>query len=185
MMDLKLKHDLYRASGKTGFSALWHRLYKDPCFRFIFFLRKASTLSKINPLGFLAHYFYKRYTFKYGIQIPKTVQIGKGFVMLHQGGIVVNSKSVIGDNCTLMHNVTLGNTKRGKLIGAPVIGNNVYIGPGAVIVGRIIIGDNVLVAPNSYVNTDVPSDSIVIGNPGKIIPAVNATEGYINNILKP
>lgn len=67
----------------------------------------------------------------------------------------------------------------GVKIGVPTIGNDVWIDPNAVIVGGINIGDNVLIAANSFVNFDVPSNSIVIGNPGKIIPSVRATEGYI------
>lgn len=63
--------------------------------------------------------------------------------------------------------------------GVPTIGNDVWIGPNAVVVGGITIGDNVLIAANSFVNFDVPPDSIVIGNPGKIIPSKRATEGYI------
>lgn len=51
----------------------------------------------------------------------------------------------------------------------------------AVIVGKIKIGNNVLIAPNAYVSFDVPSNSVVIGNPGQITPKENATEGYINN----
>ena len=59
------------------------------------------------------------------------------------------------------------------------LGNSVWIGPNAVIVEKINIGDNVLIAANSYVNFDVPSNSIVIGNPGRDIPSANAIEGYI------
>lgn len=64
--------------------------------------------------------------------------------------------------------------------GAPVIGNEVWIGINAIIVGKITIGDDVLIAPNSYVNCDVPSHSIAIGNPCIIKHRENATEGYIN-----
>ena len=62
----------------------------------------------------------------------------------------------------------------------PVIGNEVWIGINAAIVGKITIGDDVLIAPNSYVNCDVPSHSIVFGNPCIIKHRENATEGYIN-----
>lgn len=157
------------------------RLLKDPCFRFLFFFRKVQQTSKRSPLGFIYHQLFRRYTIKYGIQIPKPVKIGKGFLLLHQGGIVINAQSVIGDNVTILHNVTLGNTKRGKFIGAPKLGNSIYVGPGAVLVGGITIGDNVLIAPNSYVNCDVPANSIALGNPCKIIPSETATVGYINN----
>jgi serine O-acetyltransferase len=64
------------------------------------------------------------------------------------------------------------------------LGNKVWVGANAVIVGNITIGDDVLIAPLSYVNFDVPSHSIVIGNPGKIIPRDNATEDYIVRVLE-
>lgn len=64
--------------------------------------------------------------------------------------------------------------------GAPIIGNEVWIGINAVIVGHVKIGDDVLIAPNSYVNCDVPSHSIVFGNPCIIKYRDNATEGYVN-----
>lgn len=65
-------------------------------------------------------------------------------------------------------------------MGSPTLGNCVWIGVNATIVGNIRIGDDVLIAPNSYVNLDVPSHSVVLGNPCKIIHRDNATEGYIN-----
>ena len=78
----------------------------------------------------------------------------------------------------------IGQENRGKRKGTPIIGNEVWIGANAVIVGKINIGNNVLIAPLSYVNFDIPSNSIVIGNPAKIIPRENATEGYIENAIK-
>ena len=77
--------------------------------------------------------------------------------------------------------VTIGQANRGERIGVPEIGDEVWIGTNAVIVGHIKIGNNVLIAPNAYVNTDVPSNSIVIGNPAQITPNKKATNGYINN----
>ncbi|MEO5991437.1 MAG: serine acetyltransferase, partial [Ferruginibacter sp.] len=59
----------------------------------------------------------------------------------------------------------------------------VWIGTGAVVVGKIKIGNNVLIAPLTYVNFDVPNNSIVIGNPARIISKEDATAGYINNVL--
>tara|TARA_R110002012_G_scaffold34820_8_gene100067 strand:- start:9785 stop:10351 length:567 start_codon:yes stop_codon:yes gene_type:complete len=183
-MNRIIKSDLFRFHSSCDHFSLVKRLSKDPCFRFLFFFRKAKSSSKISILGIFYNYLYKRYTIKYGIQIPKTVKLGAGFLMLHQGGIVVNSQTIIGDNCTLMHNVTIGNTKRGSKQGTPIIGNSVYIGPGAVVVGKIKIGNNVLIAPNSYVNIDIPSDSIVLGNPCVIKPDKDATKGYINNVYE-
>lgn len=81
-----------------------------------------------------------------------------------------------------MHCVTIGQANRGKLKGAPTIGDQVWIGTGAVVVGNITIGSNVLIAPNSFVNMDVPDYSLVIGNPAVIRPHQNPTEGYINHL---
>ena len=103
--------------------------------------------------------------------------------MVHCGSVVVNNEAVIGRNCTLYHGVTIGMEFRGKRRGNPVIGNEVWIGSNACVVGKITIGDDVLIAPLTYVNFDVPSHSIVLGNPGRIIPKEKATEGYIQNIL--
>lgn len=82
-------------------------------------------------------------------------------------------------NCNIAQNVTIGMENRGKRKGCPTIGDKVRIGAGAVVVGKITIGDDVLIAPNSFVNCDVPSHSIVLGNPCKIVYRENATEGYI------
>ena len=75
----------------------------------------------------------------------------------------MNGLAELGEDCTLAHVVTIGETKRGERKGCPKIGNRVWIGAGAVIVGKIVVGDNVLIAPNAYVNFDVPSNSIVMG----------------------
>jgi serine O-acetyltransferase len=101
----------------------------------------------------------------------------------HFGTIVVNKATVMGKNCNLSHGVTIGQANRGEKKGVPLIGDFVWIGTGAVVVGNVTIGSNVLIAPNTYVNMDVPDNSIVIGNPAKIISRENPTEGYINNVL--
>ena len=67
--------------------------------------------------------------------------------------------------------------KRGSRMGTPIIGDKVYIASGAVIVGKVKIGNNVLIAANSFVNFDVPDNSVVIGN--KIISSPSATDSYI------
>ena len=99
----------------------------------------------------------------------------------HAHNINVNPKVVIGQNCNLNKGCTIVVENRGKRKGTPVLGDDVWIGTNAVVVGNITIGSDVLIAPNAYVNFDVPSHSIVLGNPGKIIKKNNATEGYIMN----
>lgn len=83
----------------------------------------------------------------------------------------------------IAHSTTIGQTNRGSLKGCPTIGDKVWIGTGSVIVGNIKVGNNVLIAPNSFVNTDIPDNSLVIGNPATIIAKNNPVEGYINNMM--
>lgn len=118
---------------------------------------------------------------KYMMDIPAKVEIGKGLRIEHIGGIVINSEAKLGENITLLNGVLIGAQNRGNKKGFPTIGNYVWIGTNAIIVGNIHIGNNVLIAPGAYVNFDVPDNSIVLGNPGRIIERENATEGYIIN----
>jgi len=119
--------------------------------------------------------------FKYGLEICKDIRIGSGLYLGHAYNITINPCVVIGNNVNIHKGVTIGQENRGKRKGTPKIGNKVWIGVNSTIIGRISIGDDVLIAPNSYVNVDVPSHSIVIGNPCRIISSENATENYIVN----
>ena len=96
--------------------------------------------------------------------------------------IVINNKSILGDNCNIHQGVTIGNVNRGKNIGCPVIGNRVWIGANAVVVGGITIGNDVLIAPLSFVNFDIPDNAVVAGNPAKIIN-YKGSEGYVNYLV--
>ena len=117
------------------------------------------------------------------IQIPVNTEIGEGLYIGHSGRIIINSTATLGKNINIATGVTIGQENRGKRKGAPIIGDNCWIGTNAVIVGSIKIGNDVLIAPLSFVNFDVPDHSIVIGNPAKIIHKENATEGYINRTV--
>jgi serine O-acetyltransferase len=147
-------------------------------FRYLFFRRLRDHFGSKSIIGIISQVFLKRYTYKFGFQIGGS--IGPGFYIGHFGTIVVSIHAKIGCNCNIAHNVTIG-AARGKRMGAPIIGNEVWIGTGAVLVGNITIGDNVMIAPNSFVNMDVPGNSVVIGNPAKIIPKEYPTRDYINN----
>ncbi|MCM1139376.1 MAG: serine acetyltransferase [Muribaculum sp.] len=105
---------------------------------------------------------------KTGIQIPSATRIGEGFRILHFGCIVVNPNARIGKNVTIAQGVLVG-CSEGKNSGSPIIGNNVQLGANSLILGGVNVGNEVLIAPGAFVNFDVPDNSIVIGNPGKII----------------
>lgn len=111
-----------------------------------------------------------------GISIPPTAAIGKGLMIEHFGGIVINSGSKIGDFCTISHCVTIGNKRPGGK--APVIGDNVYICVGAKILGDITIGDNCIVGANAVVLENVPANSVVVGVPAKVVKTISNPKEY-------
>lgn len=113
------------------------------------------------------HYRWKQQSIKLGFSIPINV-FGPGLSIPHYGTIVVNPGCKIGANCRLHTSVNIG-ASAGKP-GAPIIGNNVYIGPGAIIFGNIIIGNNNTIGANSTVNKSFVEDNIVLaGSPAKIV----------------
>ena len=134
-----------------------------------------------KPIKLMFRAIYRVYASRRGIEIPSSTRIGKGLFLGHAYNITINPNAIIGQNVNIHKGVTIGQENRGKRKGAPTIGNCVWIGINACIIGKINIGDDVLIAPNSYVNCDVPSHSIVVGNPCIITHRDNATENYINN----
>jgi serine O-acetyltransferase len=112
---------------------------------------------------------YKLVQIVTGIEFPCEIQVGKHFVIDHFGGIVVSGYTRFGDNCRIRTGVVIG-LSRVEDPCAPVFGNNVDIGAGAKVLGRITIGDNVAIGANSVVTRDVPSNSIAVGVPARVLP---------------
>jgi serine O-acetyltransferase len=177
-----LKEDLHRHAGLQGFKG-FIRGWSKPGFRYTFFFRLTCYLSKPSPLNFIARLFKRYYRIKYGFEIDNDAQIGEGFYLSDHIGTIVIGPVKIGKYCNVSHLVTIGRAYRNGKIGRPTIGDRVWIGTGAVLVGAITIGSDVMIAPNSFVNVDVPDHSIVIGNPARIISKPNPTKHYINYIL--
>ncbi|MFD2909748.1 serine O-acetyltransferase [Flavobacterium ardleyense] len=113
-----------------------------------------------------------------GISIPASTAIGHSFYIGHFGGIILNAKTQIGDNCNISQGVTIGVSGVGDKRGVPSIGNNVYIGANAVVAGNIAIESNVLIGACSLVNSDVSANSVMLGVPAIKISEKGA-EGYI------
>jgi serine O-acetyltransferase len=95
-------------------------------------------------------------------------KIGGGLYIAHIGGIHINPLATLGNNCNLTHGITIGTSAMGRP-GAPVIGDNVYIGTGATLIGKIKIGNGAKIAANTLVITNVPEGATVMGVPGRII----------------
>lgn len=168
-MDNILLKDLYRYEGKRCELLRVQLKYRFfvPGFVYVYYFRKSQQSSlKVFKLWYLLMLRITSYITH--IQIPHTTKIGEGLYIGHFGTIVINPDSVIGKNFSIAAEVLIGNS-HGRKEGVPVIGDNVRMGQFSVIVGGVKIGNDVLIAPGAFVNFDVPDNSIVIGNPGKII----------------
>lgn len=104
-----------------------------------------------------------------GIDLPCEAVVGRRFLIEHFGGIIVSGDAVFGDDCVIRNGVTVGLRHTGTR-GSPVIGNRVDIGAGAKVLGSIRIGDDVAIGANAVVLQDVPSNSIAVGVPARVIP---------------
>jgi serine O-acetyltransferase len=179
-MNKTIEEDLYRYIPEKYNLGNLFKGFRSQGFRYLFFRRLYDKNKEHFFINCILRFFLRHYTYKYGYQIGG--KIGKGFYIGHFGTIIMSVNSEIGDYCNIAPGVTIGASRRGEKKGAPKLGNFVWIGTNAVIVGAINIGSDVLIAPGAYVNFDVPDHSLVIGNPGKVIPREQATQGYINNV---
>jgi serine O-acetyltransferase len=104
-----------------------------------------------------------------GIELPCEAVVGRRFRIDHFGGIIISGDAVFGDDCVVRNGVTVGLRYTGKS-GSPVIGSRVDIGAGAKVLGPIRVGDDVAIGANAVVLIDVPSNSIAVGVPARILP---------------
>lgn len=120
------------------------------------------------PLMVLDRIWHRWVTHIHHCSIDGGAQIGPGLLLMHRTGIIVGP-SVIGRNCVLHQNVTVGERVAGGLHGIPRIGDNVWIGPGAILSGAITVGEGSTISAGAVVSRDVPARSLVSGNPGRVI----------------
>lgn len=135
-----------------------------PGFHALFSHRIAHFFYNIK-LCFIARLISQLTRFFTGIEIHPGATIGKRLMIDHGMGIVIGETAVIGNDCVIYHQVTLGGTGKEKLKRHPTIGNNVLIGAGAKLLGPINIGDNVKIGAGSVVLKSVEKNSTVVGVP--------------------
>lgn len=175
--------DLFRITKKTTTISLIWNVFFGKAFKYNFWMRicsytKRNIFLKYN-LFLIARFILRHYTYKFGISISHKVKIGSGLYFGHFGGIIVHPRSIIGKNCNISQGVTIGEVKRGKNKGTPIIGDNVYIGPGAKIIGAVKVGNNAAIGANCVVTKDIKDNGVVVGVPGKII-SYRGSKGYIS-----
>lgn len=175
---LMKKEEEFNATFRNGTKKLTRSNKKDIEYIVVKTYRKFQ-VNKGNLWGYIYSWKLDRLCQKTGIDFMQNCSFGPGLIIGHWGRIVINGNAQFGSQTMLTHNVTIGRDIRGKRAGAPTFGDRVVIRTNSTVTGNIKIGDDVLVAPNTFVNFDVPSHSIVIGNPATIHSRTNATEGHI------
>lgn len=151
-------------------AVLWHRL--------------AHWLFRHKCL-FLARFVSQTSRFLTGIEIHPGATIGRGLLIDHGIGVVIGETAVIGDDCTIYQGVTLGGTGKEKGKRHPTIGNHVMIGAGAKVLGPFTVGDNSKVGAGAVVLKEVPPDSTVVGNPGRVVRQAGARLQTLDHIHLP
>jgi serine O-acetyltransferase len=157
----------------TGWKQILQALLADgtPAM-FWYRLMQWSRRCRLTPLELTCN---KIMTWFCGCIIGRGAEFGPRFVLIHSNGVVVNGGVVAGSDVKIEHQVTIGAERR-KF---PTLGNRIFIGAGAKIVGAVVVGDDVLIGANAVVNKNVPSNCTAVGVPARHISRTPTTSGEI------
>lgn len=160
-----IRADLAAHGGQWGAQGFWAMsVYRFGRWRYGV---RPAPLRKL--FSFVYKILYKGVQIVTGIELPCEVDVGRGFVIDHFGGIVISGYAKFGDHCRIRNGVVVGLSRIDEPC-APVVGDNVDIGAGAKLLGAIRIGNNVLIGANAVVVCDVPDDCIAVGVPAVVKP---------------
>jgi serine O-acetyltransferase len=183
-----LAADLYRYAGRIGAGAFLKHYAFTPGYKYTVLMRTCGWL-KLKPLkGFglypVAKLLLLRARYKYGFAIPEYMEAGPGLFLNRFGGFYFHGDAVLGSNVNVTHGVVLGYMNRGSRSGAPVIGDRVFLGSGAKVIGGIKIGAEAAIGANAVVTKDVPPRGVAGGIPAKLL-SDQGSDGYINRLAPP
>ena len=149
---------------------IWEVIFVYPGFHAVLLHRVCHRLWG-KGFKFIANFIAHISRWLTGIEIHPGAVIGRRFFIDHGMGVVIGETTIIGDDCTLYHGVTLGGTSWNKGKRHPTLKNGVVVGAGAKILGPIEIGENARVGSNSVVLKAVPEGATVVGIPGRVVGA--------------
>ncbi|MBI3229445.1 MAG: serine acetyltransferase [Burkholderiales bacterium] len=173
-----LKGDTFRQFGKFSWGLAIKGAITRRTFRVVFTTRLCQAAAKSGGLGRILLPFcklmHKWAAHNAAMDFGWQTEIGTGLALTHGWGLVVNAGAKIGNNVTLFHGVTLGRRDRISSMGErlteyPVLEDEVWVGPHAIIVGGVTIGRGSRIAGGAFVTEDVPPYSVVSGNPSSIV----------------
>jgi serine O-acetyltransferase len=177
LIDMLMKYiasDAYRVTQKTSLGSILAIAAANRTFRPVLTLRLCQwSTRQWWPIPLLYRLLHRWTQGMAGLDLPSTLEVGPGLLLVHGWGIVVNRRSKIGSNVTLFNGVVIGQkdtiTVDGRTSKYPVVGNDVWVGPHAIIIGGVTIGDGATIGPGSVVTKDVPARCIVAGNPATVL----------------
>jgi serine O-acetyltransferase len=126
-------------------------------------------IHEIRTLPLLPRFLSQCVRFWTGVEIHPNATMGRGVFIDHGMGVVVGETAEVGDGCTIYQGVTLGGTSLAHGKRHPTLGRNVVVGVNAAVLGAIVLGDNVKVGGGSVVVKDVPTNATVVGVPARIV----------------
>ena len=165
--DFKYKSQCY--FNRTDFKSVLRVLLSDGSSAVI--LYRIARFFRNVGLGFVGWIFLELNKIN-GCVIGRKAEFGPGLVIMHSVGIVINAGVKAGRNIVIESGVVISAARSGLPVKVPVLGNNIFIGAGAKILGGITIGNNVKVGANAVVVSDVPDGATVVGIPAKIVKRV-------------
>ena len=125
-------------------------------------LHRMAHACKRRRIPVLGPFFARLSLFLTGVDIAPAAQIGPGLLISHGVGIVIGGYARIGAGATLLHAVTIGGPYPSRRREMPTLGDEVFVGAGAMVIGDITIGDRVFIGAGAMITEDVPDDSVVV-----------------------
>ena len=164
-----IRKDLTRNGLRGG---LFLNFLKDRRARFIILLRIVTSIYQKNPFTFrFINLYYSRFQRSLCNEIPASIKLGCPVYFPHPFGIIMHPNTVIGNNCSILQQVTIGNNSRKNPDSVAVIGDDVVISAGVKIIGPVTIGNNVNIGANAVVTKSFEANVIIVGVPAKILKA--------------
>ena len=174
-----LKADTFRQFGKFSWWLVFKGALLMQGFRVVVTMRCCQQAQRLPPeirwlLLIPSKMLHRFASHRAGVEFPWHTTVAPGLALTHARGIVINSRTRIGRNVTLFHGVTLGQKDEvfsdgSRISSCPVIEDDVWIGPNAIVVGGVTVGEGSKIAGGAFVFKNIPARCLVVGNPGKIV----------------